>query len=52
MRLGFNENREFTTEDLIISIQKSVPLAKTKSKEIKALQSWVESGNVVPASKY
>jgi len=52
MRLGFNENREFTTEDLIISIQKSVPLAKTKSKELKALKEWAESGNVARASKY
>ena len=32
MRLGFNENREFTTEDLIISIQKSVPFAKRVKK--------------------
>ena len=52
MRLGCNENREFTTEDLIISIQKSVPLAKTKSKELKALKEWAESGNVARASKY
>ena len=52
MRLGFSKKREFTNEDIIISIQNCVPLAKTKSKEIKALQSWVESGNVVPASKY
>lgn len=52
MRLGFSKKREFTNEDIIISIQNCVPLAKTKSKEIKALQSWVESGNVVSASKY
>ena len=52
MRLGFSKKREFTNEDIIISIQNCVPLAKTKSKEIKALQSWAESGNVVPASKY
>jgi SpoVK/Ycf46/Vps4 family AAA+-type ATPase len=52
MRLGFNEQREFTNEDLITSIQNCVPLAKTKSKELKALQEWSESGNVVLASKY
>lgn len=52
MRLGFSKKREFTNEDIIISIQNCVPLAKTKSKEIKALQSWVESGNIVSASKY
>ena len=52
MRLGFNQEREFTTEDIIISIQNCVPLAQTKSKEIKALQEWCESGNVAKASKY
>ena len=52
MRIGFSKRREFTNEDIIISIQNCVPLAKTKSKEIKALQAWAESGNVVPASKY
>ena len=39
MRLGFNQKREFTTEDIIYSIQSLVPLAKTKSKELKILQS-------------
>jgi hypothetical protein len=52
MRLGFNENREFTNEDLLVSIQNLVPLARTKSKDIKALIEWSESGNVTSASKY
>jgi AAA+ superfamily predicted ATPase len=52
MRLGFSEQRDFTNEDIITSIQNCVPLAKTKSKELKALQKWSESGNVVLASKY
>ena len=52
MRLGFNQKREFTTEDIIYSIQSLVPLAKTKSKELKILQEWSESGNVANASKY
>jgi SpoVK/Ycf46/Vps4 family AAA+-type ATPase len=52
MRLGFSQEREFTNEDIIISIQNCVPLARTKSKEIEALQVWSESGNVVRASKY
>ena len=37
MRLGFNENREFNNEDVLISIQNLVPLARTKSKEIDLL---------------
>ena len=52
MRLGFNENREFNNEDILVSIQNLVPLAKTKSKEIELLQAWAESGNVISASKY
>ena len=52
MRLGFSQKREFTNEDVIVSIQNCVPLAKTKNKEIKALQEWSESGNVARASKY
>lgn len=52
MRLGFSENREFNNEDILISIQNLVPLAKTKSKEIDLLKAWSESGNVTSASKY
>jgi hypothetical protein len=52
MRLGFNENREFTNEDLLINIQNVVPLAKTKSKELEILKEWSESGNVTSASIY
>lgn len=52
MRLGFSETREFNNEDLLISIQNSVPLARTKSKELDLLKEWAESGNVISASKY
>jgi len=52
MRIGFNEKREFQTEDIIQSIQNLVPLSRTKSKELKLLQEWSESGNVVNASRY
>lgn len=52
MRLGYNEGRDFITEDILTSIQKIVPLARTKNKELTILQQWFESGNVVSASKY
>ena len=52
MRLGFNENREFNNEDVLISIQNLVQLDSTKSKEIDLLKDWAESGNVISASKY
>ena len=51
MRFGFNERREFTNDDLIKAIQTTVPLAKTKNKELRRLQEWSESGNVILASK-
>ena len=50
MRVGFSEKREFSMEDLLSVIQKSVPLAKTKSKEISKLTEWAESGNINLAS--
>ena len=50
MRLGFNENREFNNEDILVSIQNLVPLARTKSKEINLLKEWAESGNISLAS--
>ena len=52
MRIGYNKGRDFNTEDILLSMQKLVPLARTKNKEITLLQKWFESGNVVSASKY
>ena len=52
MRLGFNKEREFTNEDVLLSIQKLVPLARTKNKEISLLKEWSKSGNVTSASKF
>jgi ATP-dependent 26S proteasome regulatory subunit len=52
MRLGFNENREFSNEDILITIQNLVPLARTKRKELDILKEWSESGNVTSASIY
>ena len=51
MRLGFSKGREFNNEDILTSIQKIIPLARTKNKELTLLQEWFKSGNVVSASK-
>ena len=51
MRIGFNADREFTNEDLVLSIKNLVPLARTKSKEIQALIDWSKAGNVTQASR-
>jgi AAA+ superfamily predicted ATPase len=50
MRVGFNEKREFNMEDLLNVIQRSVPLAKTKNKELQKLKEWADSGNISLAS--
>merc|ERR1712228_427822 len=50
MRLAFSEDREFKTEDLVVSTQNLVPLSRTKYREIEDLQKWAESGNVILAS--
>lgn len=51
MRLGFSKGRDFNNEDVLIAIQKLVPLARTKNKELNLLKEWFESGNVLSASK-
>lgn len=52
MRIGYNQGREFVVEDILESIQKVVPLARTKNRELEELKEWFESGNVLNASKY
>jgi AAA+ superfamily predicted ATPase len=50
MRIGFNEQREFESSDIIMCIQNLVPLARTKSNEIEQLKQWSESGKIALAS--
>jgi SpoVK/Ycf46/Vps4 family AAA+-type ATPase len=50
MRIGFSKHREFTADDLLIVAQRIVPLAVTKSNEMKQLMEWAESGKVTLAS--
>jgi SpoVK/Ycf46/Vps4 family AAA+-type ATPase len=52
MRIGFSESREFDHEDILLSIQNLVPLARTKSVELDRLRKWSQSGNIISASKY
>lgn len=52
MRIGYSQNREFETEDIVSSIQNVVPLARTKNQELALLQEWYEAGNILSASKY
>ena len=43
---GFNENREFTSKDIIKSIRTLVPLAFTYQEQINQLQEWAYSGKI------
>ena len=46
MYRGFYENREFNTNDIILSIEGTIPLAYTRSKDIKKLQEWAKLGKI------
>nr|QVQ56653.1 hypothetical protein [Erythrocystis saccata] len=46
MYLGFSERREFTSSDIVNSIQYIIPIAKTHSKEIKKMREWGYSGKI------
>ncbi len=50
MTYAFAENREFTTEDILKAISKTVPLAVMRKEEIGALRDWA-STRAVFASK-
>ena len=51
MYLAFYEEREFTTEDIIISLKEIIPLAQLDELKIKELQQWALSGRIRLASK-
>ena len=51
MHLGFSQNRDFTTEDILASASQIVPLARTAQAEVEFLQNWVNSGKIRPASR-
>jgi SpoVK/Ycf46/Vps4 family AAA+-type ATPase len=50
MYLAFNENREFTTNDVMKGISEIIPLAQLEQKKIQTLQKWAQSGRIRTAS--
>lgn len=52
MFYAFNEEREFTTEDILNSIKNAVPLSKTTKEKIDMLRQWAASGRARYASYY
>jgi hypothetical protein len=51
MHLGFSQNRDFTTDDVVTAISQMVPLARTAQEQIQQLQQWAASGKARLASK-
>ncbi|MEE3715890.1 AAA family ATPase [Tumidithrix elongata RA019] len=51
MHLGFSQNRDFTTEDILEAASQIVPLAQTAQSEIQLLQEWAASGKARLASR-
>ena len=51
MHIGFSQNRDFATDDILEAASQIVPLAKTAQEQIEFLQQWVAAGKARLASK-
>ena len=51
MYIGFNDNqREFTTQDIRVSLRRQVPLSVSQRENIEALRNWLREGRAQSAS--
>jgi len=50
MYVAFNQKRDFTSQDILVQIKNTVPLAKLNSQTIGELQNWARTGRVRSAS--
>lgn len=51
MHIGFSQNREFTTDDILEAASQIVPLARTAKEQIQVLQEWAAAGKARLASR-
>jgi len=51
MHIGFSQNRDFTTDDILEAASQIVPLARTTQEQIRFLQDWAASGKARLASR-
>ncbi len=51
MHLGFSQNRDFTSEDILEAASHVVPLARTAQEQIQFLQEWAAAGKARLASR-
>ncbi len=52
MHIGFSQNRDFTTDDILEAASQIVPLARTAQEQIQFLQEWAAAGKARMASKH
>ncbi|MDS3860538.1 AAA family ATPase [Thermosynechococcaceae cyanobacterium BACA0444] len=52
MHIGFSQERDFTTEDILTAASEMVPLARTASEQVQHLQAWAAAGKARSASRY
>ncbi|MEB3295462.1 MAG: AAA family ATPase [Synechococcales bacterium] len=52
MHLGFSQNRDFTTDDILEAASQIIPLARTAREQIQLLQDWAAAGKARLASRY
>lgn len=52
MHLGFSQNRDFTTDDILESASQIVPLARTAQDQVDLLQAWAAAGKARLASRH
>jgi AAA+ superfamily predicted ATPase len=51
MHIGFSQNRDFTTDDIVEAASQVIPLARTAQEQIQALQAWAAAGKARLASR-
>ncbi|MGB3788878.1 MAG: AAA family ATPase [Phormidesmis sp.] len=51
MHIGFSQNRDFTSDDVLEAISQIIPLARTAKQQIESLQQWAADGRARLASR-
>ncbi|NER81194.1 MAG: AAA family ATPase [Leptolyngbya sp. SIO1D8] len=51
MHIGFSQDRDFATDDILEAASQMVPLARTAQEQVETLQSWAASGKARLASR-
>ncbi|MFP4007215.1 MAG: AAA family ATPase [Spirulinaceae cyanobacterium] len=52
MHIGFSQNRDFTTDDILEAASQIIPLARAAQEQIQFLQDWAAAGKARLASRH